>query len=148
MTQREQQYIDLLVQIQQLVQGEEDVIAKMANVAAAIYQACSFWWVGFYRVIGNELVLGPFQGPVACTHIAYGRGVCGTCWQQNQTIIVPDVHQFAGHIACSAASQSEIVVPVRQRGQLVAVLDIDSTYLNDFNTIDQQYLEQISQLIY
>lgn len=130
-------------QLQALVAGETDPIANMANIAAALHEAFHFWWTGFYRVDGNELVLGPFQGPIACTRIPYGRGVCGTAWQRGETVVVPDVHQFAGHIACSSASNSEIVVPIRRGSEIIAVLDIDSTDFNTFDDIDRQYLEQI-----
>ncbi|MBO4578120.1 MAG: GAF domain-containing protein [Paludibacteraceae bacterium] len=136
-------YRHLLPQIKALTEGETDVIANMANIVAALHEAFGFWWTGFYRVEGKELVLGPFQGPIACTRIPYGRGVCGTAWAQDKTVIVPDVHLFPGHIACSGASNSEIVVPVRRDGQVIAVLDIDSTEYNTFDTIDQQFLEQI-----
>ena len=136
-------YRHLLPQIKALTEGETDVIANMANIVAALHEAFGFWWTGFYRVEGKELVLGPFQGPIACTRISYGRGVCGTAWAQDKTVIVPDVHLFPGHIACSSASNSEIVVPVRRDGQVIAVLDIDSTEYNTFDTIDQQFLEQI-----
>ena len=136
-------YRHLLPQIKALTEGETDVIANMANIVAALHEAFGFWWTGFYRVEGKELVLGPFQGPIACTRISYGRGVCGTAWAQEKTVIVPDVHLFPGHIACSGASNSEIVVPVRRDGQVIAVLDIDSTEYNTFDTIDQQFLEQI-----
>lgn len=140
-------YQSLLPQIQALVEGETDTIAMMANVAAALHQAFCFWWTGFYRVIGNELVLGPFQGPVACMHIPFGRGVCGTAWQRQETMIVPNVHQFAGHIACSSESKSEIVVPVFRDGQVIAVLDIDSAEYNTFDAIDKEYLEQMVKTI-
>ena len=120
----------------------------MANVSAAIHQSMGFWWTGFYRVIGDELVLGPFQGPVACMHIPYGKGVCGTAWQRAETVIVPDVEQFPGHIACSSESRSEIVVPVFGHNEkVIAVLDIDSTQLSTFDDTDRQYLEQICSLI-
>ena len=140
-------YQSLLLQIQALVEGETDTIAMMANVAAALHQTFCFWWTGFYRVIGNELVLGPFQGPVACMHIPFGRGVCGTAWQRQETMIVPNVHQFAGHIACSSESKSEIVVPVFRDGQVIAVLDIDSAEYNTFDAIDKEYLEQMVKTI-
>lgn len=140
-------YQSLLPQIQALVEGETDTIAMMANVAAALHQTFCFWWTGFYRVIGNELVLGPFQGPVACMHIPFGRGVCGTAWQRQETMIVPNVHQFAGHIACSSESKSEIVVPVFRDGQVIAVLDIDSAEYNTFDAIDKEYLEQLVKTI-
>lgn len=140
---KEQTYRSLLPQIQALVAGETDFTANMANIAAALHEAFGFWWTGFYRVIDNELVLGPFQGPIACTRIAYGRGVCGTAWKQGETIVVPNVHEFPGHIACSSESKSEIVVPVRRNGQIIAVLDIDSAEYNTFDVIDKQYLEQV-----
>lgn len=143
MNDKEQKYDLLLRQIQSLAEDETDDIALMANMAAAIHDTFHFWWTGFYRVIGNELVLGPFQGPLACTRIAYGRGVCGTAWQEQRTLVVPDVHQFKGHIACSSASNSEIVVPVFRNGQITAVLDIDSEHLNSFDETDQIWLERI-----
>ena len=129
------------------MEGETDLIAKMANVAAALHQTFGFWWTGFYRVVDDELVLGPFQGPVACMHIPFGRGVCGTAWQRQETIIVPNVHEFAGHIACSSESKSEIVVPVIREGQVIAVLDIDSAEYNTFDDTDKTYLEQIIRVI-
>lgn len=144
---KEETYRSLLPQIAALVEDETDPIAKMANVAAALHQAFGFWWTGFYRVVGDELVLGPFQGPVACMHIPFGRGVCGTAWQRQETVIVPNVHEFAGHIACSSESKSEIVVPVFRDGKVIAVLDIDSAEYNTFDEIDRIYLEQIVSLI-
>ena len=129
------------------MEGETDLIAKMANVAAALHQTFGFWWTGFYRVVDDELVLGPFQGPVACMHIPFGRGVCGTAWQRQETIIVPNVHEFAGHIACSSESKSEIVVPVIRDGKVIAVLDIDSAEYNTFDDTDKTYLEQIIRVI-
>lgn len=143
MNEKEQKYDLLLRQIQSLAEGETDDIALMANMAAAIHDTFHFWWTGFYRVMGNELVLGPFQGPLACTRIAYGRGVCGTAWQEQRTLVVPDVHQFKGHIACSSASNSEIVVPVFRNGNIIAVLDIDSEHYNTFDEIDRVWLEKI-----
>lgn len=143
MNDKEQKYDLLLRQVQSLAEGETDDIALMANMAAAIHDTFHFWWTGFYRVIGNELVLGPFQGPLACTRIAYGRGVCGTAWQEQRTLVVPDVHQFKGHIACSSASNSEIVVPVFRNGQIIGVLDIDSEHYNTFDEIDRVWLERI-----
>ncbi len=140
-------YQSLLPQIESLISGEPDFVARMANVSAVLHDAFGFWWTGFYRVDGNELVLGPFQGPVACMRIPFGRGVCGTAWQKAQTIIVPDVHQFAGHIACSSASNSEIVVPLLQNGVVMAVLDIDSTDFDAFDDTDKLYLEQIVKII-
>ena len=145
---KEEKYKLLVSQIASLIDGESDQIAVMANVSAAIHQSMGFWWTGFYRVIGDELVLGPFQGPVACMHIPYGKGVCGTAWQRAATVIVPDVEQFPGHIACSSESRSEIVVPVfGPEGKVIAVLDIDSTQLSTFDDTDRQYLEQICSLI-
>ena len=144
---KEETYQSLLPQITSLVEGETDMIAKMANVAASLHQTFGFWWTGFYRVAGNELVLGPFQGPVACMHIPFGRGVCGTAWQRQETMMVPNVHEFAGHIACSSASKSEIVVPVIRDGGVIAVLDIDSAEYNTFDDIDKQYLEQIVRIL-
>ena len=145
---KEEKYKLLVSQVASLIDGESDQIAVMANVSAAIHQSMGFWWTGFYRVIGDELVLGPFQGPVACMHIPYGKGVCGTAWQRAATVIVPDVEQFPGHIACSSESRSEIVVPVfGPEGKVIAVLDIDSTQLSTFDDTDRQYLEQICSLI-
>lgn len=140
-------YQSLLPQIEALTEGETDVIAKMANVAAALHQTLGFWWTGFYRVVDDELVLGPFQGPVACMHIPFGRGVCGTAWQRQETMVVPNVHKFAGHIACSSESKSEIVVPVIRDGKVIAVLDIDSAEYNTFDDTDKTYLEQIIRVI-
>ena len=134
----------LVEQIRALIEGETDNVAVMANVCAAIHEAMGFWWTGFYRVKDGELVLGPFQGPVACMHIGYGKGVCGTAWKEQRTIIVSDVEQFPGHIACSSLSRSEIVVPVLSKdGEIVAVLDIDSKELSTFDETDQEYLEEI-----
>lgn len=138
-----EKYKLLSEQIKSLVEGETDQVAVMANVAAAIHLEMGFWWTGFYRVQNDELVLGPFQGPVACMHIGYGRGVCGTAWKQGETIVVPDVEQFPGHIACSSESRSEIVVPVFSDGRITAVLDIDSKDLATFDEVDKQWLEEI-----
>ncbi len=137
----------LYEQVKALINKENDDIANMANVAAIIHEAFNFWWTGFYRVIDKELVLGPFQGPIACTRIAYGRGVCGTAWKEKKTIVVEDVHQFPGHIACSSASKSEIVVPIFKDNQVVAVLDIDSDKLATFDNVDKEWLEEIVNLI-
>ena len=143
-----EKYQLLTEQIRALTAGETDSVAVMANVCAAIHEAMGFWWTGFYRVKDDELVLGPFQGPVACMHIGYGKGVCGTAWKEQRTIIVPDVEQFPGHIACSSLSRSEIVVPVFSKGgEVVAVLDIDSKELATFDDIDQRYLEEICKEI-
>ena len=131
-------------QVAALLEGETDVIAKMANVAAVLHETFGFWWTGFYRVAEDELVLGPFQGPVACMHIPFGKGVCGTAWKRNETVVVPDVEQFPGHIACSSASRSEIVVPVHgPDGAVTAVLDIDSDRLATFDEEDRVWLEKI-----
>ena len=144
---KEEQYKLLVSQIAALIEGEKDMIAVMSNVAAAIHQTMGFWWTGFYRVIDNELVLGPFQGPVACMHIPYGKGVCGTAWQRAETVVVPDVEQFPGHIACSSESKSEIVVPVfAGNGNVMAVLDIDSEHLATFDDTDRKYLEEVCKL--
>lgn len=146
---KEERYQLLVAQIRALVEGETDQIAVMSNIAAVIHQEMKFWWTGFYRVVNNELVLGPFQGPVACMHIGFGKGVCGTAWKKGETIVVPDVEQFPGHIACSSASRSEIVVPIFSKSEpqrVVAVLDIDSEKLNAFDNVDQKYLEAICLL--
>ena len=140
-------YAELLPQLTSLLEPEPDLIANMANVCAALKQTFGFFWVGFYLVKNNELVLGPFQGPVACTRIQKGRGVCGTAWEQGSTILVPDVEQFPGHIACSAASRSEIVVPLFNSEGVSAVLDVDSDQLNDFDETDSQGLQQIAGLL-
>lgn len=143
-----EKYSLLYKQIAALVEGESNTVANMANIAAMIHHTFSFWWTGFYRVCGEELVLGPFQGPLACSRIAYGRGVCGTAWKQQQTQVVPDVELFPGHIACSSLSRSEIVVPVWRNSEIIAVLDIDSEHLSTFDTTDQEWLEKIVQLLY
>lgn len=144
---REERYATLLPQIEALTAGETNLVANLANTAAAIHQTFGFWWVGFYLVEGNELVLGPFQGPIACSRIGYGRGVCGTAWQREQTVVVEDVEQFPGHIACSSASRSEIVVPLWCEGKVVGVLDIDSTSVGDFGPTDQEWLERVCKLL-
>jgi GAF domain-containing protein len=145
---KEEIYQQLLTNVKALIEGETDTIAVMSNVAAEIHQTMGFWWTGFYRVKGEELILGPFQGPIACMHIAYGRGVCGTAWKKEETIIVPDVEQFPGHIACSSQSRSEIVVPVFDKEKkVIAVLDIDSEYLATFDETDKKYLEEICSFI-
>lgn len=136
-------YENLLPQIKSLVEGESDEIANMANISACLKDTFNFWWVGFYRVIADELVLGPFQGPLACTRIRKGKGVCGTAWQNAETVIVTDVDEFPGHIACSSLSKSEIVVPVFNNNEVVAVLDIDSEKLATFDAIDKEYLEKL-----
>lgn len=149
-----EKYEELLARLASLLEGETDVIAQMANMAAEIHRTFSFWWTGFYRVVepagadaAAELILGPFQGPLACMHIAYGRGVCGTAWKQDRTVVVEDVEQFPGHIACSSESRSEIVVPVHAGGKVVAVLDIDSENLSTFDSTDALYLEKCVKLI-
>ena len=145
---KEETYKLLVSQIASLIDGEKDTIAIMSNVAAAIHQTMGFWWTGFYRVVDDELVLGPFQGPVACMHIPYCKGVCGTAWQRAETVVVPDVEQFPGHIACSSESKSEIVVPVfNSNGKVTAVLDIDSERLATFDDVDRKYLEDICKLM-
>lgn len=140
---KQEMYEVLMPQIASLTANETDLIANMANIAAALKQTFGFFWVGFYRVVGEQLVLAPFQGPIACTRIKYGKGVCGTAWKEARTIIVPDVDAFPGHIACSSASRSEIVVPVIQKGKVVAVLDIDSDQLDSFDETDRIFLEEI-----
>lgn len=144
---KEEKYKALVPQIKALLEGEDDVIANLSNVAAALKSTFNFWWVGFYIVKQNELVLGPFQGPVACTRIQKSRGVCGTSWAQAKTIIVPDVDEFPGHIACSSLSKSEIVVPMFKNNEVWAVLDVDSEFLNHFDTSDAKYLEEIVAML-
>lgn len=144
---KEDQYQSLIPQIEGLLQGEPDLIANMANVAAALKEQFDWLWVGFYQVKNEELVLAPFQGPVACTRIKKGRGVCGTAWQQAKTLVVPDVEKFPGHIACSSLSVSEIVVPIFKNDEVVAVLDVDSVTYNHFDSIDEVYLQKIVEFI-
>lgn len=144
---REEIYQELIPQIQALVSGETDLIANLANISAALKEAFNFFWVGFYLVKEGELVLGPFQGPVACTRIEKGRGVCGAAWQDQKTIIVPNVDEFPGHIACSSFSKSEIVLPLIIDGEVKLILDVDSNQLNDFSEIDDKYLSEILTLI-
>ena len=144
---KEEKYALLYKQVTVLVESENDTIANMANVAAMIHYTFGFWWTGFYRVSGEQLVLGPFQGPLACSRIAYGRGVCGTAWKEARSQVVPDVEQFPGHIACSSASKSEIVVPLLKDGIVVAVLDIDSEHLATFDETDKLWLERIMELM-
>jgi len=143
---KEETYKSLLPQIRELTKNERDLTANLANISAALKQAFGFFWVGFYLVKESELVLGPFQGPVACTRIPLGKGVCGTAWKERKTIIVPDVEQFPGHIACSSESKSEIVVPLFNNGEIIGVLDIDSDRLNTFDETDVAYLEKIVEL--
>lgn len=145
---KEEKYALLLKQVAALIEGESDIIANMANVAAMIHSTFGFWWTGFYRVDGEELVLGPFQGPLACSRIKFGRGVCGTAWKEQKTQVVPDVELFPGHIACSSLSRSEIVVPVWQGEKIVAVLDIDSEKLATFDEVDRVWLERIVEILY
>ncbi len=144
---KEEQYTGLITQIEGILTGEYDLIANLANITAALKEQFGWLWVGFYIVKQDELVLGPFQGPVACTRIKKGRGVCGTCWQQAKPLIVPDVEKFPGHIACSSLSKSELVIPVIKNNEVVAVLDIDSEKYDLFDKTDQQYLEKIAGMI-
>ena len=142
-----EKYKLLYEQVKAFIEKENDSIANMSNIAAIIHDTFKFWWTGFYRVIDNELVLGPFQGPSACTRIGYGKGVCGTAWKEGKTIVVEDVHEFPGHIACSSASKSEIVIPIFKDNQVIAVLDIDSENLATFDNIDKEWLERIIDLV-
>lgn len=145
---KEDKYRSLLPQVKALCEGEDDMIAKMANVAALLHTEFGFWWTGFYRVVNKELLLGPFQGPLACVHIGYGKGVCGTAWKERRAVVVPDVEEFPGHIACSSESRSEIVVPMNNKdGEVIAVLDIDSRELGTFDDTDAHWLAQIVALI-
>jgi L-methionine (R)-S-oxide reductase len=145
---KEEKYLGLLPQIEALVTGEKDFIANLSNIIAALRSTFHFFWIGYYFVKDNELVLGPFQGPVACTRIAFGKGVCGTTWKEKKTIVVPDVDQFPGHIACSSESRSEIVLPAFDKnGNVFLVLDVDSNKIADFDAIDQKYLEKIIRLV-
>jgi GAF domain-containing protein len=144
---KEQTYLELLPQIKGLVTGENSLTANLANISAALKQTFNWWWVGFYWVDDNELVLGPFQGPIACTRIKKGKGVCGNSWLNQQTIVVPDVEKFPGHIACSAVSKSEIVLPIIKNNLVIGVLDCDSEHLNHFDETDRTYLEQLCQII-
>lgn len=145
---RSEQYQSLLPQIRALIDGETDLIANLSNISSALKTGMGFFWVGFYLVKNNELVLGPFQGSPACTRIAYGKGVCGTSWKENKTLIVDDVDAFPGHIACSSLSKSEITVPVHSAtGEVIAILDVDSDVLSDFNETDKKYLEELAILL-
>jgi L-methionine (R)-S-oxide reductase len=144
---KEEQYKNLLPQIEALISGEKDLVANLANIAAAIKQTFDFLWVGFYLVKENELVLGPFQGPIACTRIAFGKGVCGTAWKEKKTIVVEDVDKFPEHIACSSDSKSEIVIPVIKNGNVAMVLDVDSSQLASFNQTDEFWLGKICSLV-
>jgi len=144
---KEEQYLNLLPQIKGLLHGEDDLVANLANICAALKEQFDFFWVGFYLVKNEELVLGPFQGPVACTRIKKGMGVCGAAWERNEILIVPDVEKFPGHIACSSISKSEIVLPIRNNNEVIGVLDVDSELLNHFDQTDANYLEKIIELI-
>lgn len=144
---KHEQYQQLLPQIKSLVEGETNLVANLANITAALQQTFQFFWVGFYFVENDVLVLGPFQGPIACTRIAFGKGVCGSSWKNQSTLLVPNVEEFPGHIACSSLSKSEIVIPIIKQGVVCAVLDIDSDKLNDFDQTDQLYLEKLCQWI-
>jgi L-methionine (R)-S-oxide reductase len=146
-TNKKEQYVSLIPQIEALLYGETDLVANLANVCAALKEQFKWFWVGFYLVKNNELVLGPFQGPVACTRIGKGKGVCGSSWEQAKTLIVPDVDAFPGHIACASASRSEIVLPLFHNKEVVGVLDVDSEHLAHFDETDAHYLEQIIGLI-
>lgn len=144
---KEVRYKSLIPQIQALITGEEDLIANLANIAAALKEQFGWFWVGFYLVKGDELVLGPFQGPVACTRIRKGKGVCGASWERNEVLVVPDVDEFPGHIACASASRSEIVLPVYHGEEIIGVLDVDSEHLAHFDEVDALYLKEIVSLI-
>ncbi|HMV08010.1 MAG TPA: GAF domain-containing protein [Cyclobacteriaceae bacterium] len=144
---KQERYDALLPQIESLVAGEPDVVANLSNIAAALKQAMNFFWVGFYIVKNNELVLGPFQGPIACTRIAFGKGVCGASWKEKKVMLVPDVDQFPGHIACSSASKSEIVLPAFKHGEVALVLDVDSDKLNDFDATDEAALQKLMRTV-
>lgn len=146
-TDKKEKYETLLPQIEGLVTGEPDLIANLSNIAAALRQTMGFFWVGFYLVKDNQLVLGPFQGPIACTRINFGKGVCGTSWKEKRAILVPNVDEFPGHIACSSASKSEIVLPAFKNNEVALVLDVDSDQLNDFDTVDQLALEQLMKIV-
>lgn len=146
-TDKQERYNALLPQIEALVTGESDVVANLSNIAAALKQSMNFFWVGFYLVKNNELVLGPFQGPIACTRIGFGKGVCGASWKEKKVILVPDVEQFPGHIACSSASKSEIVLPAIKNGEVALVLDVDSDKLNDFDETDALALGKLMRIV-
>jgi GAF domain-containing protein len=146
-TNKAERYATLIPQIEALTSGEPDLIANLSNIAAALRQTMNFFWVGFYIVKNNELVLGPFQGPIACTRISFGKGVCGTCWKEKKTIIVPNVDEFPGHIACSSDSKSEIVLPAIKNGEVALVLDVDSDRLNDFDETDKHHLSHVMNII-
>ncbi|SOD13162.1 GAF domain-containing protein [Pedobacter xixiisoli] len=144
---KEEKYISIIPQIKALIDGEQDLIANLANISAALKEQFNWFWVGFYLIKNDELVLGPFQGPVACTRIKKGKGVCGSSWEQEKTLVVPNVDEFPGHIACASASKSEIVLPVYIDGKIIGVLDVDSEYLSHFDEVDDRYLNEIIRLI-
>ncbi len=144
---KKERYATLIPQIESLVEGEPDTVANLSNIAAALKQTMSFFWVGFYIVKNDQLVLGPFQGPIACTRINFGKGVCGASWKEKKTILVPNVDEFPGHIACSSASKSEIVLPAFRNGEVALVLDVDSDVLNDFDETDRESLEKVMRII-
>jgi GAF domain-containing protein len=146
-TDKAARYATLIPQLEALTDGETDLIANLSNIAAALWQTMNFFWVGFYIVKNKELVLGPFQGPIACTRISFGKGVCGASWKEKKTIIVPNVDEFPGHIACSSDSKSEIVLPAMKNGEVALVLDVDSDRLNDFDETDKKYLSQVMNII-
>ncbi len=144
---KEERYKVLIPQLESLVEGESDLIANLSNITAALKQTFNFFWVGFYIVKNNDLVLGPFQGPIACTRIAFGKGVCGTCWKEGRAMLVPNVDEFPGHIACNSASKSEIVLPAFKNSKVALVLDVDSDRLNDFDMVDERYLNQLIKVV-
>jgi L-methionine (R)-S-oxide reductase len=146
-TSKKEKYEALIPQLEALIGDEQDLVANLANISAALRQTMNFFWVGFYLVKENQLVLGPFQGPIACTRINYGKGVCGTSWKEKRTIVVPNVDEFPGHIACSSASKSEIVLPAFKNDSVALVLDVDSDQLNDFDSMDEQALEKVMRLV-
>lgn len=146
---KEDKYKELIPQLKSLIDTEEDLIANLANICAALKQSFNFWWVGFYLIKNDQLVLGPFQGPIACTRINFGKGVCGKSWELNKTLIVPNVDEFEGHIACSSLSKSEIVIPIKDKNKtIIGVLDVDSEFLNHFNETDEMFLNQILQFTF
>jgi GAF domain-containing protein len=146
-TEKKDRYEVLIPQIASLVEGENDVVANLSNIAAALRQTMGFFWVGFYLVKEEQLVLGPFQGPIACTRINFGKGVCGTSWKERRTILVPDVEKFPGHIACSSESKSEVVLPAFRGDDVALILDVDSDRLNDFDEVDVKYLEKVMRIV-
>ncbi len=146
-TDKASRYASLVPQIKALIETESDVVANLSNVAAALKQAMNFFWVGFYIVKRNELVLGPFQGPIACTRIGFGKGVCGASWKEKKVMLVPNVDEFPGHIACSSDSKSEIVLPAFKNGEVALVLDVDSDVLNDFDEVDEKHLQEVMKIV-